>query len=556
MKLSLRAQLITFSLVIMALNILIGIIGLTGMTKTDNGLEKVYGEGFIQLERLKEISDDYAVFIIDAVNKANAGVIQAEEALEGIKKANERIKKNWGAYTEIKLESDEEKIAGEANALFKDADLAVENLSKALVSMKGNVSGKLASFDGPLYKSIDPITSKISELAILKQNKAETLKEMTDRMYSSFRTAVIVIVLSGLVFSILIGLSVMKTGIKLMSFTLQSMREIAGKNISFNVPEEITERRDETGAVARSVKKLLNSMGEIIKELSDNAEFLSSSSSDLEKTAEQLSASAGETSRKLGGIASGSENLSKNVNDMAKASETISEESESVASAIEEMSASLKETAMSCEKNAVIARKADEQTESTLKTMSELNSYATQIGQVVEVINSIADQTNMLALNATIEAARAGEAGKGFAVVANEVKELASQSRQSTGEIAMRVDKIQSESGAAMKSMQDISSIIKNLNEISSGIAAAVEEQNATTNEIARNVASVSSSTNSLSSGVRSSAMIADESTKNIHSISEESGKVADYAKLTRESAVKLADIAEKMNLIVSKFKL
>lgn len=107
-----------------------------------------------------------------------------------------------------------------------------------------------------------------------------------------------------------------------------------------------------------------------------------------------------------------------------------------------------------------------------------------------------------------------------------------------------------------MKSIQNISEIIKHLNEISSGIAAAVEEQNATTNEIARNVASASSQTGRLSSGVRSSAMIADESTKNIHSISKESEKAASFAKTTRDSAVGLADLAAKLNKIVIQFKL
>lgn len=556
MNLSLRTQLIIFSITLMGINVFIGVMGLLGMSRTDDGLENVYEKGIVQLERLKEISDDYAVFIIDAVNKANAGVISAEEALEGVKKANTRIKTNWAAYTSIKLVSEEEKLAGEAKTLFIDADKAVENLSTSLGAMKGKVEGQLNGFDGPLYKSIDPITGKISELALLKIKQAENVKEMTDRRYNKFRLIVIFLIASGFAFSVIVGLSVMKTGIRLMSFTIKSMREVASKNIGFDVPEELIQRKDETGAIARSVNKLLLSMREIIRELTDNAAILSNSSTDLEKTSERLSSSSEEMNKRLIVIASGSEDLSNNVNDMAKSSESISIESESVASAVEEMSVSIKEVAINCEKNAGIARKADEQTALTLNIMSELNDYATQIGKVVEVINSIADQTNLLALNATIEAARAGEAGKGFAVVANEVKDLASKSRESTGEIAMRVEKIQAESASAMKSMKDISEIIKNLNEISSGIAAAVEEQNATTNEIAKNVASVSEATNILSSGVKSSAIIADESTGSIHSISKESENVTVYANSTRENAVKLAGLASKMNDIVGLFKL
>lgn len=556
MNLSLRTQLIIFSLVLMGINIIIGIAGLKGMSETDKGLEKVYAEGVVQIERLKEISDDYAVFIIDAVNKANAGILKAEDATSGIREAGSRIKNNWHAYSSIKPDPEEEKLISEANSLFKTADKAVDDLLITIGGMKGNVSGQLGNLDGSLYKNIDPITEKISEIAKYKIKAAENIKDLTDKRYSGFKMAVVFLIFSGLSSALAIGFSVMKSGTRLMTFTVKSMREVSSKNISMDVPESMTKRKDETGTVARAINRLLTSMREIIRELSENAAIVSASSAELEKTSENLSESADEMNQKLRSVASGSESLSGNVNDMARASESISEESGNVAAAVEEMSVSIKEVAMNCAKNAEVARNADEQTGLTLKIMSELNDYAEEIGKVVEVIDSIADQTNMLALNATIEAARAGEAGKGFAVVANEVKDLAHKSRQSTGEIAVRIEKIRSGSGSVMKSIQNISEIIKHLNEISSGIAAAVEEQNATTNEIARNVASVSSQTGRLSSGVRSSAMIADESTKNIHSISKESEKVASFAKTTRDSAVGLADLAAKLNKIVIQFKL
>lgn len=556
MNLSLRTQLIIFSLVLMGINIIIGIAGLKGMSETDKGLEKVYAEGVVQIERLKEISDDYAVFIIDAVNKANAGILKAEDATSGIREAGSRIKNNWHAYSSIKPDPEEEKLISEANSLFKTADKAVDDLLITIGGMKGDVSGQLGNLDGSLYKNIDPITEKISEIAKYKIKAAENIKDLTDKRYSGFKMAVVFLIFSGLSFALAIGFSVMKSGTRLMTFTVKSMREVSSKNISMDVPESMTKRKDETGTVARAINRLLTSMREIIRELSENAAIVSASSAELEKTSENLSESADEMNQKLRSVASGSESLSGNVNDMARASESISEESGNVAAAVEEMSVSIKEVAMNCAKNAEVARNADEQTGLTLKIMSELNDYAEEIGKVVEVIDSIADQTNMLALNATIEAARAGEAGKGFAVVANEVKDLAHKSRQSTGEIAVRIEKIRSGSGSVMKSIQNISEIIKHLNEISSGIAAAVEEQNATTNEIARNVASVSSQTGRLSSGVRSSAMIADESTKNIHSISKESEKVASFAKTTRDSAVGLADLAAKLNKIVIQFKL
>ena len=117
-----------------------------------------------------------------------------------------------------------------------------------------------------------------------------------------------------------------------------------------------------------------------------------------------------------------------------------------------------------------------------------LSEAADRVGEVVQLINDIAGQTNLLALNATIEAARAGDAGKGFAVAASEVKSLANQTTQATESISQQVNAVQSATMEAVGSMDEIVSVINRINETGSGIAAAVEEQSATTGEIAENV--------------------------------------------------------------------
>ena len=149
-----------------------------------------------------------------------------------------------------------------------------------------------------------------------------------------------------------------------------------------------------------------------------------------------------------------------------------------------------------------MANEAVDQARNTNNRVSELSKAAARIGEVVELINTIAGQTNLLALNATIEAARAGDAGRGFAVVASEVKALAEQTSKATGEIGQQITGIQAATEKSVGAIQAISSTIEKLSEISSTIAAAVEEQGAATQEISRNVQQAARGTQQVSANI------------------------------------------------------
>jgi methyl-accepting chemotaxis protein len=166
------------------------------------------------------------------------------------------------------------------------------------------------------------------------------------------------------------------------------------------------------------------------------------------------------------------------------------------------MSSSVNEISRQVQESARIAGEAVEQARGTTARVSELSRAATRIGDVIELINSIAGQTNLLALNATIEAARAGEAGRGFAVVASEVKALAEQTAKATGEIGQQISGIQAATEESVGAIREISGTIERLSEISSTIAAAVEEQGAATQEIARNVQQAAQGTHEVSSNI------------------------------------------------------
>ncbi len=239
-----------------------------------------------------------------------------------------------------------------------------------------------------------------------------------------------------------------------------------------------------------------------IDELTVNSASLSASAEELSAVSGTMSANAEETAAQANVVNSTSAEVSGSIN--------------SVASGMEEMAASIKEIAQNSTKAAEIAGRAVTEAKNTNEIVSQLGVSSAEIGEVIKVINSIAEQTNLLALNATIEAARAGEAGKGFAVVANEVKELAKETAKATEDISKKIETIQGDTGKAVKAIGEITTIIDQVNDISSTIASAVEEQTATTSEIGRSVSEAARGGTEISENISGVATAAQSTTEQI----------------------------------------
>jgi methyl-accepting chemotaxis protein len=296
---------------------------------------------------------------------------------------------------------------------------------------------------------------------------------------------------------------------------LDAMAALARNDLKALIPG--IERRDEVGDMARTVeifktnaieverlkvqrgaseqrsaveqKAAMNKLADAFEgAVGEIIETVSSASTELEASASTLTATAARSQELATMVAAASEEASTNV--------------QSVASATEEMSSSVNEISRQVQDSARMAGEAVDQARKTTDRVSELSKAAARIGDVVELINTIAGQTNLLALNATIEAARAGEAGRGFAVVASEVKALAEQTAKATGEIGQQITGIQSATQDSVNAIKEISGTIEKLSEISSTIAAAVEEQGAATHEISRNVQQAAQGTQQVSSHI------------------------------------------------------
>jgi methyl-accepting chemotaxis protein len=293
------------------------------------------------------------------------------------------------------------------------------------------------------------------------------------------------------------------------------METLAGNDLTVDVPG--IERRDELGEMARTVEVFKKNGLEVarLKEEQEAAERRTAEQrkADMSKMAdnfegavgeiiETVSSASTELEASAGTLTKSAERAQQVTTTVAAASEEAATNVQSVASATEEMASSVTEISRQVQESARMANEAVDQARNTTDRVSELSKAATRIGDVVELINTIAGQTNLLALNATIEAARAGEAGRGFAVVASEVKALAEQTAKATGEIGQQITGIQAATQDSVNAIKEISATIEKLSEISSTIAAAVEEQGAATQEISRNVQQAAQGTQQVSSNI------------------------------------------------------
>jgi len=280
------------------------------------------------------------------------------------------------------------------------------------------------------------------------------------------------------------------------------------------------------GRLGKAFAAMTDSLAGFVASVGQNAQVLASAAEELNAVSQQMSASAEETATQADVV--------------SKAAEQVSGSVATVATSSEEMSASIKEIARSAAEAARVAMASVEAAGATNATVQKLGVSGAEIGKVVKVITSIAAQTKLLAINATIEAARAGDAGKGFAVVANEVKELAKETAKATEEIGQRIEAIQVDTRDAVQAIAQIGTVIKQINEHQSTIAAAVEEQSATTNEIDRNV----------SGAATGSAEIA----RNISGVAEAARHTSQGTADTQKAAEELTRMASELQRMISRF--
>lgn len=314
-------------------------------------------------------------------------------------------------------------------------------------------------------------------------------------------------------------------------------------------------QKDEVGKLATSLNKMTSGIGKMISKVASGVETLSSASTQLAAISEEMSQGADQTSERTGTVAAATEEMSSSMASIATAVENASTNLSLVATASEELTSTIEEVAQNSASAHTIVDTAVEKAETASKQISELGAAAEEIHTVTETITDISEQTNLLALNATIEAARAGEAGKGFAVVAQEIKQLAELTAGATRGIREKIKGIQTATSVSVASIGEITGIINDISRISTTIATAVEEQNATTREIADNAAQASRGMADINESIAQSTRVSEEITQDIAQVNRESREITKSSSTVNLNAKELLELAEALKEMVGKFR-
>ena len=396
----------------------------------------------------------------------------------------------------------------------------VETIITEAFVYRGQADQRIEGFLG-LFDTLDGKMRRVSELIA-----EETRVARDEAAATADRMKLLILAIGALAaFALVVPAVLIARSIRVpLARTVSLLEAVAAGDLTQRLHARTS---DEVGRMGQALDQALARMSDTVSVIGAEADKLAGSASDLTGLSTQMGSSAEETATQAAVVSAAAEQVSRNVH--------------SVAAGIEQMSQSIGEIARSASDATRIVRAAVDAASATNRSLSELGQRSGEIGQVVKIITAIAHKTNLLALNATIEAARAGEAGRGFAVVASEVKDLAHQTARATAEIGERIKAIQAGTSSGVESIGDMCQIVDQINDISSGIATAVEQQAATANDMQRSIAEAATGSTNIAS--------------NITGVAEAARSTTSGASDASTAAHRLAQMADELKGLVSQFR-
>jgi methyl-accepting chemotaxis protein len=515
MSLSIKSSLIAIIAVLTLAIVGLGWVSLNRLSVTNAYVTHISSEHLPLIESLGEIR--YAVTRLRVRTARLAQITDDTERQKALDLANKSKSEIDAAVGKFAGEVSDDEPVEDALKTFKDNWPSYLAMHDQVVDAARQ--GDLATAATLLNKTSQPpfnaVIAALDKGVAYMDTETDKANAEAEDVYARART----IVFSTIAFSVVVAFAafafVLRTVIGPTRGITEAMRTVASGRLDATIP--FAESGNEIGEMARTLKVFRDSMAEAEKMRAAAAEaeaanrqriaderlrIADSFESSMGSLSDKFVRSSGEVAEAARNLAATAEETSRQAQAVAGSAEETAGNVQTVAAGTEELAASVREINVQVTRSADIARAAAEEAARTSDNITTLSTSASSIGQVVELIRAIAEQTNLLALNATIEAARAGEAGRGFAVVASEVKDLASQTAKATDEIAKKINEMQGATSVTVESISRIVATISTIQEVTQSIASAVEEQGAATDEIAANTQRAASGTTGVSDNI------------------------------------------------------
>ncbi len=521
--LGVNAKILAAICVAVLVAIVIGIVGLQALSSASASAERLYASN---VHSVAAVGDIRAAVTQARLSTADHMISRDDAAMAKYRQEYDTNVRALLAAVDAYRQTHPATPAAEIDELRADFDQYRQIVEAEL--LPAGERNDLAAWQATRDNDIAPLMTEVAEdlerIAAAEEADAAKNAAAATSDYRSSRLISIVLLIAGSLLALALGLFVARQIVRSLTRVKHVCDGLAEGDLTRSTG---LTSRDEPGQMGRALDTAMQRLRDTVTTIDGSASSLASASNQMSGTATQIAASAEETSAQAQAVSAAAEQISRSV--------------DTVSAGSEEMGASIREISQNATEAAHVAGEAVELAASTSATMNKLGESSAEIGNVIKVITSIAEQTNLLALNATIEAARAGEAGKGFAVVASEVKDLAQETARATEDISRRVEAIQADTTGAVTAIERITQVIARISDFQTTIASAVEEQTATTAEMNRSVGEAATGSSEIA--------------ENITGVAEAARLTSEGVTESQEATAELARMSAQLTAVVANFR-